>query len=322
MSNIFENIKEAPKDPILGLTEEFKSDINSNKVNLSVGVYQDDSGKTPTFESVILAERKLIELNSSKTYKPIDGDSVFLDESLKLVLGKDLYSELKTNTFGFNTPGGTGALKLASDFLFNFSKNSKVWLSSPTWPNHAPIFTSSGFNVENYKYFDKKNNNIDFDGMLESIKSIPENDIVVLHGCCHNPTGADLNKDQWIQITELIRKKNLVTICDFAYQGLGEGIENDAAGVRTLLKNLDNLIICSSYSKNFGLYSERVGCLIYHSKNMNNYSSVQSNFKKVARTIYSNPPSHGSDIVKTILSDEKLKSLWEINLNEAAVSAF
>ena len=207
MSNIFENIKEAPKDPILGLTEEFKSDINSNKVNLSVGVYQDDSGKTPTFESVILAERKLIELNSSKTYKPIDGDSVFLDESLKLVLGKDLYSELKTNTFGFNTPGGTGALKLASDFLFNFSKNSKVWLSSPTWPNHAPIFTSSGFNVENYKYFDKKNNNIDFDGMLESIKSIPENDIVVLHGCCHNPTGADLNKDQWIQITELIRKK-------------------------------------------------------------------------------------------------------------------
>ena len=317
MSNIFENIKEAPKDPILGLTEEFKSDINSNKVNLSVGVYQDDSGKTPTFESVILAERKLIELNSSKTYKPIDGDSIFLDESLKLVLGKDLYSEFKTNTFGFNTPGGTGALKLASDFLFNFSKNSKVWLSSPTWPNHAPIFTSSGFHVENYKYFDKKNNNIDFEGMLESIKGIPENDIVVLHGCCHNPTGADLNKDQWIQITELIRKKNLVTICDFAYQGLGEGIEKDAVGVRTLLKNLDNLIICSSYSKNFGLYSERVGCLIYHSKNMNNYSSVQSNFKKVARTIYSNPPSHGSDIVKTILSDEKLKSLWEMNLSEA-----
>ena len=164
MSNVFENIKEAPRDPILGLTEEFKSDSNLNKVNLSVGVYQDDNGKTPTFESVILAERKLIELNSSKTYKPIDGDSVFLDESLKLVLGKELYSEFKTNTFGFNTPGGTGALKLASDFLFNFSKNSKVWLSNPTWPNHGPIFTSSGFNVENYKYFDDNNNNIDFEG--------------------------------------------------------------------------------------------------------------------------------------------------------------
>ena len=317
MSNVFENIKEAPRDPILGLTEEFKSDSNLNKVNLSVGVYQDDNGKTPTFESVILAERKLIELNSSKTYKPIDGDSVFLDESLKLVLGKELYSEFKTNTFGFNTPGGTGALKLASDFLFNFSKNSKVWLSNPTWPNHGPIFTSSGFNVENYKYFDGNNNNIDFEGMLKSIECIHENDIIVLHGCCHNPTGADLNTDQWVQIADVISKKNLITICDFAYQCLGEGIENDAIGVRTLLKKLDNLIICSSYSKNFGLYSERVGCLIYHSKNMNNYSSVQSNFKKVARTIYSNPPSHGSDIVKTILSDEKLKLLWVENLDDA-----
>ena len=317
MSNIFENIKEAPRDPILGLTEEFKSDSNSNKVNLSVGVYQDDNGKTPTFESVILAERKLIELNSSKTYKPIDGDSVFLDESLKLVLGNELYSEFKTNSFGFNTPGGTGALKLASDFLFNFSKNSKVWLSNPTWPNHGPIFTSSGFNVENYKYFDNNNNNIDFEGMLKSFEGIPENDIIVLHGCCHNPTGADLNTDQWVQIADVISKKNLITICDFAYQGLGEGIENDAIGARTLLKKLDNLIICSSYSKNFGLYSERVGCLIYHSKNINNYSSVQSNFKKVARTIYSNPPSHGSDIVKTILSDEKLKLLWVENLDAA-----
>ena len=317
MSNIFENIKEAPRDPILGLTEEFKSDSNSNKVNLSVGVYQDDNGNTPTFESVILAEKKLIELNSSKTYKPIDGDSVFLDESLKLVLGNELYSEFKTNTFGFNTPGGTGALKLASDFLFNFSKNSKVWLSNPTWPNHGPIFTSSGFNVENYKYFDNNNNNIDFEGMLKSFEGIPENDIIVLHGCCHNPTGADLNTDQWVQIADVISKKNLITICDFAYQGLGEGIEKDAIGVRTLLKKLDNLIICSSYSKNFGLYSERVGCLIYHSKNMNNYSSVQSNFKKVARTIYSNPPSHGSDIVKTILSDEKLKLLWVENLDDA-----
>jgi len=317
MSNIFENIKEAPRDPILGLTEEFKSDSNSNKVNLSVGVYQDDNGNTPTFESVILAERKLIELNSSKTYKPIDGDSVFLDESLKLVLGKELYSEFKTNTFGFNTPGGTGALKLASDFLFNFSKNSKVWLSNPTWPNHGPIFTSSGFNVENYKYFDNSNNNIDFEGMLKSIEGIPQNDIIVLHGCCHNPTGADLNPDQWVQIADVISKKNLITICDFAYQGLGEGIESDAIGVRTLLKKLDNLIICSSYSKNFGLYSERVGCLIYHSKSTNNYSSVQSNFKKVARTIYSNPPSHGSDIVKTILSDEKLKLLWVENLDDA-----
>ena len=317
MNNIYDKITEAPKDPILGLTEEFKSDKNPKKVNLSVGVYQDDDGKTPTFESVTLAEKKLIDINPSKTYKPIDGDPIFLNESLKLVLGESLYSKFNSNTFGFNTPGGTGALKLASDFLYSFSNKSKVWLSNPTWPNHGPVFNSSGFEIQNYDYFDKNNHKIDFKKMIDSISSIPENDIIVLHGCCHNPTGADMNKDQWSEITELIKKKNLITVCDFAYQGLGDGVEEDAAGVRNLIKELDNLIICSSYSKNFGLYSERVGCLIYHTKNLNNYSSVQSNFKKVARTIYSNPPSHGSDIVKTILSDDFLRKIWMENLDNA-----
>ncbi|MBA4715123.1 MAG: aspartate/tyrosine/aromatic aminotransferase [Chloroflexi bacterium] len=317
MNNIYDTITEAPKDPILGLTEEFKSDKNPKKVNLSVGVYQDDNSKTPTFESVTLAEKKLIDINSSKTYKPIDGDSIFLRETLKLVLGESLYSKFISNTFGFNTPGGTGALKLASDFLYNFSSKSKVWLSNPTWPNHGPVFNSSGFEIKNYDYFDKNNNKIDFKKMIDSISSIPENDIIVLHGCCHNPTGADMNKDQWAEITKLIKKKNLITVCDFAYQGLGDGVEEDAAGVRNLINELDNLIICSSYSKNFGLYSERVGCLIYHTKNLNNYSAVQSNFKKVARTIYSNPPSHGSDIVKTILSDDFLRKIWMENLDNA-----
>ena len=317
MDNIYEKIKEAPKDPILGLTEEFKSDENPVKVNLSVGVYQDDNGKTPTFESVTLAEKKLIDINSSKTYKPIDGDSTFLEESIKLVLGENLYSEFNSKTFGFNTPGGTGALKLASDFLYNFSSKSNVWLSNPTWPNHGPVFNSSGFNTKSYDYFDNNNNNVDFENMIKSIKLIPEKDIIVLHGCCHNPTGADLDLDQWIEVARLIREKNLIAVCDFAYQGLGEGIEKDAEGVRVLVKELDNLIICSSYSKNFGLYSERVGCLIYHTKNINNYLSVQSNFKKVARTIYSNPPAHGSDIVKTILIDDSLRKIWLKNLNEA-----
>tara|TARA_B100001113_G_C21084238_1_gene611336 strand:+ start:315 stop:1514 length:1200 start_codon:yes stop_codon:yes gene_type:complete len=317
MDNIYEKIKEAPKDPILGLTEEFKSDENPVKVNLSVGVYQDDNGKTPTFESVTLAEKKLIDINSSKTYKPIDGDSTFLEESIKLVLGENLYSEFNSKTFGFNTPGGTGALKLASDFLYNFSSKSNVWLSNPTWPNHGPVFNSSGFNTKSYDYFDNNNNNVDFENMIKSIKLIPEKDIIVLHGCCHNPTGADLDIDQWIEVARLIREKNLIAVCDFAYQGLGEGIEKDAEGVRVLVKELDNLIICSSYSKNFGLYSERVGCLIYHTKNINNYLSVQSNFKKVARTIYSNPPAHGSEIVKTILIDDALRKIWLKNLNEA-----
>lgn len=313
----FNDVNEAPKDPILGLSEEYTNDSNPNKVNLAVGVYQDDNGRTSTFESVLEAEKIILDLDLSKTYKPIDGDKEFLDKSIEMILGKEILEENDIFPIALNTPGGTGALKLVSEFLHLFSKDSTIWFSNPTWANHKPIFESSGFNSNTYDYFDKSTNKIDFQLMITNINKIPEGDIIVLHGCCHNPTGADLNTDQWVQIADVISKKNLITICDFAYQGLGEGIENDAIGVRTLLEKLDNLIICSSYSKNFGLYSERVGCLIYHSKNMNNYSSVQSNFKKVARTIYSNPPSHGSDIVKTILSDEKLKLLWVENLDDA-----
>ena len=277
-----------------------------------MGVYQDNNGVTPTFESVLNAEKILLDKNYSKSYKPIDGDQEFLSESIKLVLGDSIYNN--NLSFGLNTPGGTGALKLVSEFLVKFSPKSSVWFSNPTWANHRPIFESSGFSTKEYKYLNFEKNNVDFPSMISSINNIPDGDIIVIHGCCHNPTGADLSSDEWTELSKIINKKNIITICDFAYQGLGSGIDEDAEGIRILSKNLDDLFICSSYSKNFGLYSERVGCLIYTNSRNRNTDNLLSQLKKTARTIYSNPPAHGSDIVREILQDDNLRVMWESEL--------
>ena len=311
---IFNNISEAEKDPILGLTEEFKSDLNPKKINLSVGVYQDNDGNTPTLSSVIEAEKEILDQNISKTYKPIDGDKEFTEKSIQLVAGETIFSEIKKTSFGLNTPGGTGALRLASDFLSQFSSKSKVWISNPSWPNHKPIFEASGFKVDAYSYFNNESNSIDFENLISSIKKIPKGDVLVMHGCCHNPTGEDLKGDQWDEVSDIAKSNNLLVICDFAYQGLADSLDDDAAGIRKMLRNLDNLIICTSYSKNFGLYSERVGCLIYNSKFGSNYTPVLSHMKKTARSNYSNPPAHGSEIVKFILSHNSLRDKWEEDL--------
>lgn len=306
----FDNVNEAPKDPILGLTDEFNKDKNPNKVNLAVGVYQDDNGLTTTFESVIQAEKILLDMNIPKSYKPIDGDKEFLSKSIEMVLGEKILDNNQSYPIALNTPGGTGALKLVSEFLNIFSSKSTVWFSNPTWPNHKPIFEASGFKTNGYEYFDKEKNIVAFENMIASIKKIPAGDIIVLHGCCHNPTGCDLSDDQWEEISSVIKNNDIITICDFAYQGLGDGIDEDASGVRILSEKLDDVFICSSYSKNFGLYSERVGCLIYKSKDEIKSEKILSQLKKTARTIYSNPPAHGSEIVKIILKDEYLKKLW------------
>ncbi len=306
----FDDINEAPKDPILGLTDEFNKDKNLNKVNLAVGVYQDDNGLTTTFESVLEAEKILLDMNIPKSYKPIDGDKEFLNKSIEMVLGEKILHDNESYPIALNTPGGTGALKLVSEFLNNFSSKSTVWFSNPTWPNHKPIFEASGFNTNGYEYFDKEKNIVDFENMINSIKKIPAGDIIVLHGCCHNPTGCDLSDNQWDEISSVLKNNNIITICDFAYQGLGDGVDEDASGVRILSEKLEDIFICSSYSKNFGLYSERVGCLIYKSGDENKSKKILSQLKKTARTIYSNPPAHGSEIVKIILNDKNLKSLW------------
>tara|TARA_B110000438_G_scaffold303496_1_gene365240 strand:- start:614 stop:1807 length:1194 start_codon:yes stop_codon:yes gene_type:complete len=307
---MFKEIEKAENDPILGLTEEFKADYNKEKVNLAVGVYQDDFGNTPSFGTVLEAETFMLSKNYSKTYRPIDGDKLFTEKSIELVLGNDIKSEKEGLLFGLNTPGGTGALRLASDFLKTFEPNSSLWISNPSWPNHKSIFEASGFKVKSYPYFDVNNNNVDFQSLISQIKEIPRKDIVVIHGCCHNPTGADLTEDQWSILADVILEKELFPICDFAYQGLGNGIDEDAIGVRILAKKLKELIICTSYSKNFGLYSERVGCLIFFSESIQSAESVLSQLKKTARSNYSNPPAHGSDIVKTILNNSEMRSRW------------
>jgi aspartate/tyrosine/aromatic aminotransferase len=313
---MFKEIKKAEDDPILGLTEEFKTDHNKEKVNLAVGVYQDDLGNTPSFGTVLEAEEFIFSKNYSKTYKPIDGDKLFTEKSIELVLGNEIQAEKEGLLFGLNTPGGTGALRLASDFLKTFTPNSSIWISDPSWPNHKSIFEASGFQVKSYPYFDADNNNVDFDSLISQIKEIPRKDIVVIHGCCHNPTGSDLSKEQWSTLADIILEKELLPICDFAYQGLGNGIEEDAAGVRILTKKLKELIICTSFSKNFGLYSERVGSLIFFSESAQSSASVLSQLKKTARSNYSNPPAHGSDIVKTILNNSELRSAWIAELDK------
>jgi aspartate/tyrosine/aromatic aminotransferase len=304
----FSNINEAPKDPILGLSDDFNNDKNPNKVNLAVGVYQDDNGKTTTFKSVLEAEKILLDMNITKSYKPIDGDKEFLIKSLGMITGEEILENKQIFQIGLNTPGGTGALKLISEFLKKFSPRSSVWFSSPTWANHKPIFESSGFKSFEYEYFDKSKNTIDFEAMINSVKTIPSGDIIVLHGCCHNPTGCDLNDEQWKELAVVIKKRNIIPICDFAYQGLGDGIDKDASGIRIMCEALDDVFICSSYSKNFGLYSERVGTLIYSTNDQTKSKKILSQLKKTARTIYSNPPAHGSEIVKIILKDNYLKN--------------
>ena len=249
-----------------------------------------------------------------KSYKPIDGDKEFILKSMDMIVGEEILNNKQIFPIGLNTPGGTGALKLVSEFLNIFSSKASIWLSNPTWANHKPIFESSGFKTFEYEYFDKSKNTIDFTQMINSVKKIPSGDIIVLHGCCHNPTGCDLNDEQWKELALLIKKKNIIPICDFAYQGLADGVDKDASGVRIMCETLDDLFICSSNSKNFGLYSERVGNLIYTTNDEKKSEKVLSQLKKTARTIYSNPPAHGSEIVKIILKDNFLKRAMDKRL--------
>ncbi|MBB3188850.1 aromatic amino acid transaminase [Halomonas cerina] len=312
---MFEKIERVPGDAILGLIEAFKKDTNPQKVDLGVGVYKDAQGNTPVMRAVKEAEALLLKNETTKTYIGSHGSPAYGEVILPLVLGEDSPVLEAKRASATQSPGGTGALRLAADFIANQLPGKAIWVSDPTWPNHLGIFPAAGLTLNKYPYVDAENR-LDFDGMLAALKEIPEGDVVLLHACCHNPTGFDLSREQWQQVLDVVKARNLLPLIDFAYQGFGEGLDEDAYGVRLMAENLNEVIITSSCSKNFGIYCERTGCLIMVAKDNEQMENVRSQIAIVARENYSNPPAHGGAIVSEILQSAELAALWREELTE------
>lgn len=308
---MLEQIEAAPKDAILGLTEDFKADPRAEKINLSVGVYQDETGKTPLLESVKEAERRLAASPTTKSYLPISGLAEYCQAVAELAFGPDADALNRKRMAWAQTPGGTGALRVAADFIHANLPGATVWLSTPTWPNHGQIFAAAGVPTNSHPYFDAKCNSLDFEGMLAGIAKMPAGDVILLHGCCHNPTGIDPTPQQWGKIADAVYARGLLPLLDFAYQGFGDGIEEDAVGLRTFAKHGGELLACSSFSKNFSLYRERVGALFVVASTADAAKKLQSQVDKVIRANYSNPPGHGAEVVSLILRDPALRKQWE-----------
>ncbi|QEA40344.1 aspartate/tyrosine/aromatic aminotransferase [Pistricoccus aurantiacus] len=312
---MFERIERVPGDAILGLIEAFNKDNNPEKVDLGVGVYRDAAGNTPIMRAVKEAEAILLKNETTKTYIGSHGDPRYAKVILPLVLGADSPVLEQQRASATQAPGGTGALRLAADFIYTQLPGSSIWVSDPTWPNHLGIFMGAGLALYKYPYVDAENR-LDFASMLETLKQIPQGDVVVLHACCHNPSGFDLSQEQWQQVLEVVKERDLLPLIDFAYQGFGEGLDEDAYGVRLMAEKLDNVLITSSCSKNFGIYRERTGALIVVAKDQEQMENVRSQIAIVARENYSNPPAHGGSIVMEILESEELAKDWRKELTE------
>ncbi len=313
---IFSQVVLAPADPILGLTDTFKADPRQDKVNLGVGIYKDEAGQTPVLQSVKKAEALLLEQEKTKNYLGIEGVQTYNRVVQELLFGEG--SELVTSgrAATAQAPGGTGALRIAAEFLLRNTPSRTVWVSNPTWANHQNIFETAGLTVKEYGYYNAAAHDIDFDGMMTDLANAQAGDIVLLHGCCHNPTGIDLTLAQWELVANLCVDKQLVPLFDFAYQGFGAGIEEDAAGLRLVAAKVPELLVANSFSKNFGLYNERIGAVTVVAQNADEAVRAFSQVKRTIRANYSNPPAHGALIVSTILSDAALKALWVQELTE------
>jgi len=311
---MFEHLDTAPPDAILGLNDAFRSDPNPDKINLSVGVYKDASGQTPVLECVKAAERQLVDGESSKSYLAIDGLPRFCELTRQLLFGAEHDIVTSGRSVSLQTPGGTGALRVAADFLRKKLPGATIWCSKPTWVNHPKVFEAADCQVESYEYIDAAGVGLNFEAMLGSLEEIPAGDVVLLHGCCHNPTGIDPTPEQWKQIGDVIRRRALLPLIDFAYQGFGEGLEPDVRGLHEICNSASEAIVCSSFSKNFGLYSERVGALTLIADEPGAAAAALSHAKVCVRTNYSNPPQHGAAIVATVLDDPELRAQWEQEL--------
>lgn len=307
---MFEQVQAAPPDPILGLTEAWKSDPNPQKINLGVGVYKDDQGTTPILPSVKQAEANILANGTSKSYMPIGGSPAYRDvvQSMLLGEGHPLIAEKRIATA--HTPGGTGGLRVGADLLKTLLPEATVWMSSPTWANHKGIFKAAGFAQADYPYYDPASKSLDFDAMIAALDQVPAGDIVLLHVCCHNPTGVDPTPGQWEQIAATAAARGWLPFLDFAYQGFGVGIEEDRAGLLAIAEACPEFVVASSFSKNFGLYQDRTGALSIVSGSAGTVAAVYSNLLVTIRVNYSNPPAHGGLIVEEILGDKALTNQW------------
>jgi len=314
MTSLFAAVEMAPRDPILGLNEQFNADPNPAKVNLGVGVYYDDNGKLPLLKCVAQAEKQIQEAASARGYLPIDGIAAYDKAVQGLVFGADSAALKEGRVATVQGLGGTGGLKIGADFLKRVNPKALVLISDPSWENHRALFTNAGFPVDTYPYYDAAKRGVNFDGMLAALNGAAASTIVVLHACCHNPTGYDITPAQWEQVVQAVKAKNLVPFLDMAYQGFGEGIAEDGAVIAQFMNAGLDFFVSTSFSKSFSLYGERVGALSVVCESKDEAARVLSQLKIVIRTNYSNPPTHGAQVVATVLNTPALRAMWEDEL--------
>ncbi|VVO04383.1 amino acid aminotransferase [Pseudomonas fluorescens] len=314
--SLFSAVEMAPRDPILGLNEAFNADTRTNKVNLGVGVYCNEEGRIPLLRAVVEAETIRVAQHASRGYLPIDGIAAYDQAVQKLLFGNDSPLIAAGRVITTQAVGGTGALKIGADFLKQLLPNAVVAISDPSWENHRALFETAGFPVQNYRYYDAATHDVNRAGLLEDLNALPSGSIVVLHACCHNPTGVDLSPTDWNNVLEVVKAKGHVPFLDMAYQGFGDGIDEDAAAVRLFAESGLTFFVSSSFSKSFSLYGERVGALSIVSESREESARVLSQVKRVIRTNYSNPPTHGASIVAAVLNSPQLRAQWEEELAE------
>ena len=314
--SLFSAVEMAPRDPILGLNEQFAADTNPNKVNLGVGVYYDDAGKLPLLKCVQAAEAQIMGTPKARGYLPIDGIAAYDGAVKGLVFGSDSDVVTSDRVATIQAIGGTGGLKVGADFLRRMGTSKQVLISDPSWENHRALFTAAGFDVDTYPYYDAANRGINFDGMLARLNSAEAGTIVVLHACCHNPTGYDIDPIQWDQVVASVKARNLTAFLDMAYQGFGFGIQEDGAVIQKFVDAGLSFLVSTSFSKSFSLYGERVGALSVLCESKDEAAKVLSQLKIAIRTNYSNPPIHGGSVVATVLGTPELRAQWEQKLAE------
>lgn len=315
-NTLFTDIPLAPSDPILGITETFLADKNPKKVNLGVGVYQNGDGKGVKLQVVRKAESKILESDIVAGYTPIDGAADFTRTTQELVFGSDCEAVQSKRIATIQSPGGTGGLRLSGEFIRLFFPSKEIWLSDPSWENHKAIFEAAGLHLQMYPYYDSQSKGLNFEKCRDTLSKVKAGSTVLLHACCHNPTGSDFSQDQWKEVLDIILKNNLIPLIDFAYQGFGEGISQDRAALKLFIDAGIPFFVVNSFSKNFGLYSERVGSLSIVTSSKDDADRARSQIKRIIRTIYSTPPSRGSKIVQAIMADPILKADWEMELSE------